>query len=68
MRRICCLPRLPTGRRLPPALRLPPREVGRPAASPVMLLQFLYDISDRRIVEEVRYHMAFKWFCGLEVR
>ncbi len=47
------------------------REVGRPAASPVMLfkmvlLQFLYDISDRRIVEEVRYHMAFKWFCGLE--
>jgi transposase len=48
------------------------REVGRPAASPVMLfkmmlLQFLYDISDRRIVEEVRYHMAFKWFCGLEV-
>ncbi len=47
------------------------REVGRPATSPVMLfkmvlLQFLYDISDRRIVEEVRYHMAFKWFCGLE--
>lgn len=47
------------------------REVGRPAASPVMLfkmmlLQFLYEISDRRIVEEVRYHMAFKWFCGLE--
>ncbi len=47
------------------------REVGRPAASPVMLfkmvlLQFLFDISDRRIVEEVRYHMAFKWFCGLE--
>ncbi len=47
------------------------REVGRPAASPVMLfkmvlLQFLFDISDRRIVEEVRYHMALKWFCGLE--
>lgn len=47
------------------------REVGRPAASPVMLFkmtmfQFLYDISDRRIVEEVRYHMAFKWFCGLD--
>lgn len=46
--------------------------VGRPAASPVMLfkialLQFLYDISDRRIMEEVRYNMAFKWFCGLEV-
>ncbi len=47
------------------------REVGRPAASPVMLfkmvlLQYLYDISDRRIMEEVRYNMAFKWFCGLE--
>ena len=47
------------------------KESGRPAASPVMLfkillLQFLHDISDRRIVEEVRYNMAFKWFCGLE--
>ena len=47
------------------------REVGRPAASPVMLfkmmlLQFLYGISGRRIVEEVRCHMALKWFCGLE--
>ena len=47
------------------------KESGRPAASPVrlvkiLLLQFLYDISDRRIMEEVRYNMAFKWFCGLE--
>ena len=47
------------------------KESGRPAASPVMLfkillLQFLHDISDRRIVEEVRCNMAFKWFCGLE--
>ena len=47
------------------------RGVGRPAASPVMLfkillLQFLYDISDRRIMEEVYFQMAFKWFCGLE--
>ena len=46
--------------------------MGRPAASPVrlfkiLLLQFLYDISDRRIMEEVRYNMAFKWFCGLDV-
>ena len=32
----------------------------------ILLLQFLYDISDRRIMEEVRYNMAFKWFCGLE--
>ncbi|MFC1491010.1 transposase [Nitrospinota bacterium] len=31
----------------------------------MLLLQFLYDISDRRIVEEVRYNMAFKSFCGL---
>ena len=47
------------------------RDLGRPAASPVMLfkillLQFLYDISDRRIMEEVYLQMAFKWFCGLE--
>src|SRR3990167_117680 len=47
------------------------RGLGRPAASPVMLfkillLQFLYDISDRRIMEEVYLQMAFKWFCGLE--
>ena len=47
------------------------KESGRPASSPVrlvkiLLLQFLYDISDRRIIEEVRYNMAFKWFCGLE--
>ncbi len=48
------------------------KESGRPAASPVrlvkiLLLQFLYDISDRRIMEEVRYNMALKWFCGLEI-
>ena len=45
---------------------------GRPAVSPVrlfkiLLLQFLYDISDRRIMEEVCYNLVFKWFCGLEV-
>lgn len=45
---------------------------GRPAVSPVrlfkiLLLQFLYNISDRRIMEEVRYNLVFKWFCGLEV-
>ena len=33
----------------------------------ILLLQFLYDISDRQIMEEVRYKMAIKWFCGLEV-
>lgn len=48
------------------------KESGRPATSPVrlvkiLILQFLYDISDRRIMEEVRYNMAFKWFCGLEI-
>jgi IS5 family transposase len=32
----------------------------------ILLLQFLYDISDRRIMEEVYLQMGFKWFCGLE--
>src|SRR3972149_219756 len=47
------------------------RDLGRPGGSPgmlfkILLLQFLYDISDRRIMEEVYLQMAFKWFCGLE--
>ena len=47
-------------------------DVGRPAYEPAMMfkmlfLQFLYDISDRRIVEEVTFHLAMKWFVGLAV-
>ena len=47
-------------------------DIGRPGILPekmfkILLLQFLYDISDRRIIEEVRYNIVFKWFVGLEI-
>jgi len=47
-------------------------DIGRPCILPekmfkILLLQFLYDISDRRIIEEVRYNIVFKWFVGLEL-
>ena len=47
-------------------------KTGRPATSPVMLFKmmivgFLYNISDRRLEEEVRLNMAFKWFVGLDL-
>ena len=47
-------------------------DFGRPAYEPEMMfkvifLQFLYDISDRRIEEEVNLQLAFKWFAGLTI-
>jgi len=47
-------------------------DVGRPAYEPHMMfkmlfLQFLYDISDRRIEEEVKYNLVLKWFVGLVI-
>jgi len=47
-------------------------DVGRPAYEPHMMfkmlfLQFLYDISDRRIEEEVKYNLVLKWFVGLAI-
>jgi IS5 family transposase len=47
-------------------------DVGRPAYEPEMMfkilfLQFLYDISDRRIEEEVNYNLVLKWFVGLAI-
>ncbi len=46
------------------------KEMGRPCHEPALLfkmifLQFLYDISDREIEEQVRYNIAYKWFVGL---
>jgi len=43
---------------------------GRPSWDPVILfkvvfLQFLYDLSDRQIEEQVNLHLACKWFVGL---
>lgn len=43
---------------------------GRPSWDPVVLfkvvfLQFLYDLSDRQIEDQVNLHLACKWFTGL---
>ena len=45
---------------------------GRPAYEPEMMfkilfLQFLYDISDRRVEEEVNFNLVLKWFVGLAI-
>lgn len=33
----------------------------------IIFLQFLYDVSDRRIEEEVNFNLVLKWFVGLAV-
>ena len=47
-------------------------DIGRPAYEPQMMfkmlfLQFLYDISDRRVEEEVNFNLVLKWFVGLAI-
>ena len=47
-------------------------DIGRPGILPekmlkIVLLQYLYKVSDRQIIDEVRYNIAFKWFVGLEI-
>jgi len=47
-------------------------DFGRPAYGPEMMfkiifLQFLYDVSDRRIEEEVNFNLVLKWFIGLAI-
>ena len=47
-------------------------DFGRPAYGPEMMfkmifLQFLYDVSDRRIEEEVNFNLVLKWFTGLAI-
>jgi len=47
-------------------------DIGRPAYEPEMMfkilfLQFLYDISDRRIEDELNLNLALKWFTGLAI-
>ena len=44
---------------------------GRPSWDPSVLfkavfLQFLYDLSDRQVEEQVNMHLACKWFVGLQ--
>ena len=29
-----------------------------------LFLQFLYDLSDRQLEKELRFNIAYKWFCG----
>jgi transposase len=46
---------------------------GRPALEPVLLLkmeflQFHYNLSDRQVVEQSHYNMAFRYFLGLSLR
>ena len=45
---------------------------GRPAIEPLLLLkleflQYHYNLSDRQVVEQGRYNMAFRWFLGLSL-
>jgi len=46
---------------------------GRPSIDPeiyfrMLLVAYLYDISsERRLCEEVRYHLAYRWFCRLSL-
>jgi len=47
-------------------------DIGRPAYEPGMMfkiifLQFLYNVSDRRIEEEVNFNLVLKWFAGLAI-
>ena len=47
-------------------------DFGRPAYEPEMMfkiifLQFLYDVSDRRIEEEVNFNLVLRWFIGLAI-
>jgi IS5 family transposase len=47
-------------------------DFGRPAYGPevmfkIIFLQFLYDVSDRRIEEEVNFNLVLKWFTGLAI-
>jgi len=44
---------------------------GRPSWDPLVLfkvvfLQFLYDLSDRQVEDQVNMHLACKWFVGLQ--
>ena len=46
--------------------------LGRPALEPVLLLkleflQYQYDLSDRDVVEQAQYNMAFRYFLGLSL-
>ncbi len=48
------------------------KDLGRPCIEPqrmfkMLLLQYLYNLSDARVEQEVNDRLSFKWFLGLEV-
>lgn len=47
-------------------------DFGRPAYEPLTMfkitfLEFLYNLSDREVMEELQVNLAYKWFVGLDV-
>ena len=43
---------------------------GRPAKEPemmfrILLLQYLYNLSDERVIEELQVNLAYMWFIGI---
>jgi transposase len=48
------------------------KDQGRPAVEPLLLLkleflEYHYNLSDRDVVEQARYNMAFRWFLDLSL-
>ena len=48
-----------------------PSNLGHPGVDPVLavrliLLSYLYDLSDVRVCEEVHFHAGYRWFCRLD--
>ncbi|VBB04831.1 Hypothetical protein LUCI_0036, partial [Lucifera butyrica] len=46
------------------------KKIGRPAKEPEMMaklliLQYLYNLSDVRVIEEVSLNLAYMWFVGI---
>lgn len=45
-------------------------KMGRPAKEPemmmrILILQYLYNLSDERVIEELQVNLAYKWFIGV---
>jgi len=45
-------------------------DTGRPAVDPELMIRiitigYLYNLSERKLFEELRMHAAFRWFCNL---
>jgi transposase len=48
------------------------RDQGRPAIEPLLLLkleflEYHYNLSDRQVIEQAHYNMAYRWFLGLSL-